>query len=111
MKIVSYPANKCLVNDFNRVNFLHFNDSWPHTINYLVSVLRQHQVRYLTSIEQVIYVFQETFVYYLCVCHNEADLFTINTSLEHEIFHEILELSWPKVPSDFNLPAVNLQHV
>lgn len=69
VQVVSDSVDECLVDYLDRVHLLHLYHHWAHSVDDLVLVLGQPQVRDFTRVQQVVDVFYEGLRDYLGVCH------------------------------------------
>jgi hypothetical protein len=80
VEVLSYSVYEHLRKDFHSVDFLHISHDLSHLITSdQVLIFSLHQVGNFTSVEQVVDVFEETFVEDLVIGEDEGDLLGVDT--------------------------------
>lgn len=93
------------------INTFKFNYYWSHSINNLVIIFRQEQVRNISCVEEVVNIFQECLLHNLRICEDETDTLPIYACREHQFFQEVSKLFRTKVFGNFHLFASISKHV
>ena len=69
MQVISDSIDECLIYSFDCIDLLHLNNNGSHSIDDLVFILRQPQIRDLTCVQQIIDVLDECLRNNLSICH------------------------------------------
>jgi hypothetical protein len=78
---------------------------------YFVLVFGKHQIRNLTSVQDIVQVLHEGFLQNLGVSHCESDWLALDTGHEHEFLNEVSELNDAVTLHDFNLLELHIVNV